>query len=134
MNVKKLQMAPRSLPARQEPWGCEFAGVSEVPGGYDKPALAWDFLCVEDGEHKGFRARRITSFSINPDTEGGKMLMALSDADVAVGAEVNLDDYIGNDYLVTVEAVNGNGGTRVVKIETACEPGWRLARPAKDSE
>ena len=115
--MKKLQMAPRSLPARRQPWSCEFVGVSEIPGGYDKPALAWDFSCVEK-DFEGFRARRITSLSISPDSEGGKLLMALADADVPVGAEVDLDEYVGHHYHVYVEAANGSngGGTRVVKV------------------
>lgn len=67
------------------------------------PAMTWDFEIVEPGsEHAGKKADRLTSRMPTPKSACGKFLAAVSDSVLKDGQSVDLQQFVGAIYRVTV--------------------------------
>lgn len=66
------------------------------------PAMHWNFEIAE-GEHAGKKTDKLTGRVPTPKSGCGKMLAAVSDSILKDGMEVDLDQFVGKLYRVTVE-------------------------------
>ncbi len=71
------------------------------------PAMTWDFTIIE-GEHAGKKVDRLTGRMPTPKSACGKMLAAVSDEVLRDGAEIDLGQFYGKTYRITVEEGNGD--------------------------
>lgn len=71
------------------------------------PGMTWDFVIV-GGEHDGKQVDRLTGRIPTPKASCGKMLAAISDEVLKDGAEVDLGQFVGKLYRITVEESNGD--------------------------
>jgi len=74
---------------------------------------------VRDGEHKGEQATRITSNSPTPKNAAGRMLSGITGETLAPGKRVDLDPFVGREYLLQVEATANGAGTRISTVMPA---------------
>lgn len=71
------------------------------------PGMTWDFTIV-GGEHDGKTVDRLTGRTPTPKASCGKMLAAISDEVLKDGTEVDLGQFVGKMYRITVEEGNGD--------------------------
>lgn len=71
------------------------------------PGMTWDFTIV-GGEHDGKQVDRLTGRTPTPKASCGKMLAAISDEVLKDGTEVDLGQFVGKLYRITVEEGNGD--------------------------
>jgi hypothetical protein len=114
----KLKVTSGSVPAGA--YTAKFLGIESIP---DDPArgfgegLRWQFE-VLTGPHKGARTSRITTATPSLKNACGKMLQGVTGKSLASGDEIDLEAFVGRNYLVVVQATE-SGATRV---ETASAP------------
>lgn len=65
------------------------------------PAMTWDFE-IADGPEQGKKADKLTGRLPTPKSGCGKMLVAISDRVLKEGEKVNLDEFVGRFYRITV--------------------------------
>jgi hypothetical protein len=65
------------------------------------PAMTWDFE-ITDGPEAGKKTDKLTGRIPTPKSGCGKMLAAIADTVLKDGVEVELEDYVGKLYRVTV--------------------------------
>ena len=75
---------------------------------------------VSDGEHKNEVATRITSNTPTPKNAAGRMLSGLTGETLAPGRTVDLDPFVGREYLLQVENTANGNGTRISTVM----PNW----------
>lgn len=66
------------------------------------PAMTWDFEIAE-GPEKGKKADKLTGRIPTPKSGCGKMLAAIADTVLKDGIEVDLSNYVGRLYRITIE-------------------------------
>lgn len=66
------------------------------------PAMTWDFVIVQ-GDHQGKKADKLTGRTPTPKSGCGKMLAAIADTVLKDGQQVDLGQFVGCLYRVTVE-------------------------------
>lgn len=71
------------------------------------PGMTWDFTIL-GGEHAGKKIDRLTGRLPTPKSACGKMLAAISDEVLKDGAEIDLGQFYGKTYRITVEEGNGD--------------------------
>ena len=111
------------------------AGGSTVPEGFYKakfvaidpteheeygPGSKWIFQVV-DGEHSGEQATRLTSPTPTPKNACGRMIAGVLGESLKVGAKVDLESYVGREYLLQVEPAPKGEGTRIAAVM----PNWK---------
>ena len=92
-----------------------FTGVEEMTHAEYGDGLRFDFEVV-DGTHKGKRTCRVTSADPTPRNAAGRLLGDLAGVPPANGVNVDLDEFIGQEYTIVVRE-SESGRTRV---ESAC--------------
>lgn len=88
----------------------KFMGVTmkDATGQLDKkgnpmpPGMTWDFEIVE-GDQTGKKADKLTGRVPTPKSGCGKFLAAVSDTVLKDGQEVDLQQFVGQTYRITVE-------------------------------
>ena len=65
------------------------------------PAMTWDFEIAE-GPEAGKKCDKLTGRIPTPKSGCGKMLVAITDTILKDGAEVDLDQFVGKRYRITV--------------------------------
>ena len=65
------------------------------------PAMTWDFEIVE-GDQKGKKCDKLTGRVPTPKSGCGKMLSAIADTVLKDGIEVDIANYVGKLYRITV--------------------------------
>ncbi len=85
----------------------EASGKLDEKGKPMPPAMTWDFTII-DGEHAGKKVDRLTGRMPTPKSACGKMLAAISDEVLRDGAEIDLGQFYGKTYRITVEEGNGD--------------------------
>lgn len=93
-----------------------FGGVEDVDAkGEYGPGLRWQFE-VASGPHKGAKTGRITGVEPRAKNACGKILAGLTGkATLSPEDEVEINDYIGNNYLIVVGATE-SGATRIESV------------------
>jgi len=66
------------------------------------PAMTWDFEIVE-GEQVGKKCDKMTGRVPTPKSGCGKLLAAIADAVLGDGTEVDIENYAGQVYRITVQ-------------------------------
>lgn len=66
------------------------------------PGMTWDFQIVE-GEQSGKKADRLTGRTPTPKSGCGKFLAAVSDTVLKDGQEVDLQQFVGQLYRITIQ-------------------------------
>lgn len=66
------------------------------------PAMTWDFVIV-GGEHAGKKADKLTGRTPTPKSGCGKMLAAIADTVLKDGQQIDLSQFVGCLYRITVE-------------------------------
>lgn len=81
------------------------------------PAMTWDFRIV-DGPEKGKRADKLTGRIPTPNSGCGKMLVCISDSVLKEGDRVNLDQFVGKIYRITIKEnrVSDNPGPVLERV------------------
>ena len=74
---------------------------------------------VNDGDHKGEQATRITSSSPTPKNAAGRMLSGLTGETLTPGMKIDLSPFVGREYLLQVETTSNGAGTRVSTVMPA---------------
>jgi hypothetical protein len=77
-----------------------------------EPGMSWEFE-VAEGSDKGKIASRISGKHPNPKNIAGRLMAAVSGKYLKPGVEINLDQYVGKLYLITVEPTSTGKGTRI---------------------
>jgi hypothetical protein len=67
------------------------------------PGMTWDFTIVEPGENNGKKTDRLTGRQPTAKSGCGKFLAAITDSVLRDGQEVDLSQYVGKYYRVTVQ-------------------------------
>ena len=75
---------------------------------------------ITEGEHKGMRACRYTSADPTPRNAAGRMMADLLGQKPENGLSVDLDDCVGQEYMIVVREGEG-GRTRVESADLAQE-------------
>lgn len=98
---------------------CRFKAIE--PSDHDEygPGLRFEFE-VLDGEHQGMIASRITNATPTPRNAAGRMISGISGASLKPGLRIDLEPFVGNEYLVQVEATANGQGTRISSVM----PNW----------
>ena len=105
--MPQVVVGAESLPSGTFP--CEFVGVEDTQGRFNDPAWCWRFECYS-GEQAGRQCKRTTGTVVAPDNSAGQMVAWILGGPIARGQHLNLDDYAGEHYLVTIV------GGQIVKI------------------
>lgn len=79
------------------------------------PGLRWAFA-VADGPHADRLAARTTGCYPTAQNALGRMLAGMLGRPLTVDDEVDVDDLIGREFVIAVEATE-NGGTRIGRVE-----------------
>jgi hypothetical protein len=114
---------------------CEFKGVEHFEPDPKKskfdfgPGWVWRWQCIE-GPNKGRFGTRVTGKAPTPKSACGRMLSMLVGRPLEKDVEVDLDQYIGKRFLVTMEATE-SGGTRVSTFYAA--EGGALPPPSQEA-
>jgi hypothetical protein len=77
-----------------------------------EPGMSWEFE-VAEGPDKGKIASRISGKHPNPKNIAGRLMAAVSGKYLKPGVAINLDQYVGKLYLITVEPTSTGKGTRI---------------------
>lgn len=85
----------------------EPSGKLDEKGKPMPPGMTWDFT-ITQGEHAGKKVDRLTGRTPTPKSACGKMLAAISDEVLKDGAEIDLGQFYGKTYRITVEEGNGD--------------------------
>jgi hypothetical protein len=80
----------------------EATGQLDQRGNPMPPGMTWDFEIVEPGENKGKKTDRLTGRQPTPKSACGKILAAVTDSVLKDGQEVDLAQFVGKYYRVTV--------------------------------
>ena len=111
------------------------AGGSTVPEGFYKGTFSvaeeteheeygagckWIFE-VTEGEHKGEQATRITSPDPTLKNACGRVIAGIMGESLKIGAKVDLESFVGREYLLQVEAAPKGEGTRISTVM----PNWK---------
>lgn len=100
---------------------CRFLGVKPLPADPNRlgndgkpmgPAVVWEFEVI-DGEHAGKKCDRVSGIVPTAKSACGKLLSAVTDAILKDGMAVDVSQYVGKKYRVTVEQKPSGNGTRV---------------------
>jgi hypothetical protein len=94
-----------------------FQGIEAQPEDKDRgygPGTRWKFQ-IEAGPHRGQTASRITRTTPSPRNTCGKMLSGLLGRALQEGEEIDLDQCIGQRYMIVVGA-GPMGGARVEAV------------------
>ncbi len=67
------------------------------------PAMTWDFQISEPGEHRGKKADKLTSRDPTPKSGCGKFLVAITDSVLKDGQTVDLTQFYGKTYRITIQ-------------------------------
>jgi hypothetical protein len=70
---------------------------------------------VVSGPHAGLRASRVTPAALTLTNAGGRMLSALTGRPLRADEAVDIDEFIGREYILTVEETP-TGATRVATV------------------
>jgi hypothetical protein len=95
----KLKVTGGSVPAGA--YTAKFVGIESIPAdptrGYGE-GIRWQFE-VPTGPQKGARASRITTASPSLKNACGKMLQGVSGKPLASGDEIDLEAFVGSNFL-----------------------------------
>jgi hypothetical protein len=80
--------------------------------------VAWKFKIL-DGPQKGQVTSRVTSPEPTRKNSCGAMIRSLAGGRVDEGAEIDVDQFIGREYLITVGENSTGTGTRVENVMPA---------------
>jgi hypothetical protein len=93
--------------------GCENSNHSEYGDG-----VAWKFE-ITDGPCKGRQVSRVTSPEPTDKNACGRIIGGLAGGRIDRGAEIDVDQFIGREYLITVGENSTGTGTRVESVMPA---------------
>ena len=74
---------------------------------------------VADGDHAGTQATRTTSAKPTLKNKAGRFVSWISGASLATGATIDLDPFVGQEYLLQVEDAPSGTGTRIATVMPA---------------
>jgi hypothetical protein len=74
---------------------------------------------VVEGDHKGEQATRITGDAPTPKNAAGRMLSGITGVTLVPGAKIDLDPFVGKEYLLQVEETANKQGTRISTVMPA---------------
>ena len=96
----------------------EFVGNEETKSKFeeDGKAIAWKWKIVQDGDHKGKSASRVTGTKPTPGNGCGKIIVGLLGKTPTASENVSVKDCIGKKYLVQVVRTKDGKGTRVETV------------------
>jgi hypothetical protein len=113
----KLKVCGGGVPAGA--YAGKFLGIEPIPAdpirGFGE-GLRWQFE-VLTGPHKGARTSRITTTKPSLKNACGKMLQGVCGKTLMLDEEVDLEAFVGHNYLVVVQATE-NGAARVETVST----------------
>jgi len=95
------------------------------------PGMAWRFEIADDGENRGKIADRVTGQVPGPKNICGRFLAAVSGTILKDGMTVDLNQFVGKLYRITVVPKDSGNGTCVsdVGLSRAQEAGAAPGRP-----
>ena len=85
------------------------------------PAMTWDFEIVE-GPEAGKRVDKLTGRIPTPKSGCGKMLAAIADAVLKDGVEVDLANYVGRVYRITIVENRVSDSPAPILVPNAAPP------------
>ena len=74
---------------------------------------------VTDGEFAGTQATRITSSTPTPKNAAGRMIGGISGVSLTAGATIDLDPFVGREFLLSVEETPNGQSTRIATVMPA---------------
>lgn len=113
----KLEVSSTGPP--EGTYSASFAGVEQCQHSEFGQGLRWKFFVVQ-GDHAGQVASRVTGVKPSRENACGRVLSSLLGRELTIGEHVELEDFVGRTYLVTVAPAK-NGGTRVESIVPVSE-------------
>jgi hypothetical protein len=114
----KLKVSGGSVPAGA--YTAKFIGIESIPADPVRDygeGIRWQFEILS-GPYKGGRTSRITTAIPSLKNACGKMLQGISGKNLASGDEIDVETFVGHNFLIVVQATE-SGATRV---ETASAP------------
>ena len=74
---------------------------------------------VTAGDNVGMLATRITGARPTPQNAAGRMISGISGTSLTAGVTIELDPFVGQDFLVQVEEAASGNGTRIASVMPA---------------
>jgi hypothetical protein len=105
-----------SVPVGQ--YEARFVGVEDTNHDEYGPGVAWKFE-ITSGIHKGQQTSRVTSPEPTRKNSCGNMIRSLAGGRVDEGEMIDVDQFIGRKYLITVGENSTGTGTRVENVMPA---------------
>jgi len=115
----KLFILPETPPAGN--FSMRLTTREEILGRFQKPAYKWTFQ-VEDGDHKGKQITKITGIEARRGESLCNFLSELQGRELTPGESVDIDDFIGKLYDVTLTSRQNDSSSVVIhKVAPAVE-------------
>jgi hypothetical protein len=110
--VITFKMQPGGVPSGT--YRAKFCGVEPSQHAEYGPGVRFLFE-VTDGPYAGQQTGRVTALKPTPGNNTGRMLAGIVGRPLRPDEEVDIDQYVGRPYLLTVEQTPG-GATRVATV------------------
>ena len=95
-----------------------FAGLEQTEHPEVGPGVAWRFRILT-GDQRDRIATRVTGESPSLKNAAGRLLSAITGAALAAGQEVDLQEFVGREFMISVEPSPSGQGTRVGAVIAA---------------